>query len=112
MTPTDPLDELENRLRRRLVPGLPPGLRDRVLAEVVEVARPRVASAWRFAIGLAAAVLIGLNLAGMAANEAFSGRIVPRLFPPTGASVSSVGGAAVAPRLGSPWLPCDLPGRR
>ena len=69
MTPPDPLDDLEDRLRRRPVPGLPPGLRARVLTDLAEVARPAPAGAWRFAAGLAAAVLIGLNLVAEARNS-------------------------------------------
>jgi hypothetical protein len=100
VTPTDPFDDLEARLRRRPMPTLPPGLRDRVLADVTVATEPAPADGWRFAAGLAAAVLVGLNLALMAAN----GPLVPRfgLAP----------GVTVAPRFGSPWLPCDLPGGR
>jgi hypothetical protein len=108
VTPTDPLDELEDRLRRRPVPVLPPGLRDRVLADVNEVARPSPAASWRFAAGLAAAVMAGLNLALMAAN----GPLAPRFGLPRRASLASTEGAPVAPRFGCPWLPCDLRGGR
>ena len=100
MTPTDPFDDLEARLRRRPVPALPPGLRARVLADVKEATEPVPADSWRFAAGLAAAVLVGLNLALMAAN----GPLVPQFGLPAEASV--------APRFGSPWVPCDLPGGR
>jgi hypothetical protein len=101
VTPTDPFDDLESRLRRRPVPALAPEFRERVLADMTTAAGPVPAGRWRFAAGLAAAVLVGLNLAGIAANDLFAGPVVPRLLPPPGAS----------PRLASPWLPCDLPGR-
>jgi hypothetical protein len=56
-------DDLETRLRTRPAPPLPPSLRGRVLAAVE---RPRT-SRWRFTAGLAASLLIGLNLALLAA---------------------------------------------
>ena len=88
MTPTDPLDDLEARVRRRPMPALPPGLRDRVLADTAAVAEPTPVVDWRFAASLAAAVLVGLNVALMASNL-IAGPVVPRLFPPPGASVAS-----------------------
>jgi hypothetical protein len=107
----DPFDDLGARLRRRPMPALPAGLRDHVLADVVVAPERAPIVDWRFAASLAAAVLVGLNVAAMASHSV-AGLAVPRLLPPAGVSVTSTDSAAVASRFGSPWLPCDLPGGR
>lgn len=111
MTPADQFDDLEDRLRRRAVPALPFELRDRVLGGVKGVREPTTFVTWRLAASLAAALLVALNVAVMGSNF-FAGPVVPRVFPPPGTSVASTDSGAVAPRFGSPWLPCDLPGGR
>jgi hypothetical protein len=109
--PDDRFEDLESRLRGRRMPMLPSELRDRVLADVSSAAEPAPIVSWRLAASLAAGVLVALNVAAMGSNL-FAGPVVPRVFPPPGTSVASTDSGAVAPRFGSPWLPCDLPGGR
>jgi hypothetical protein len=111
VTPDERFDELESRVRGRLMPVLPLRLRDRVLADVTRVAAPVPKLNWQLAAGLAAAVLVALNVAAIASSF-FAGPVIPRTFPPYGESVASTESPTVAPRFGSPWLPCDLPGGR
>jgi len=111
VTSDEAFEDLEGRVRRRPMPALPPALRDRVLVDVIGISEPAPKWDWRFAASLAAAVLVGLNVVAMAGNS-LAGLAVPRLLPPPGVSVASTESTSVAPRFGSPWLPCDLPGRR
>ena len=115
-------DELEDRLRRRPAPPLPPGLRGRVLAELAQIRAAR-SSPWSFAAALAACLLIGLNLAVTAGGLAAA----PAVPPPSRAAVDARAAAIAAdwPELapaaewlarrevagattGSPWVPRDL----
>jgi hypothetical protein len=117
VTPS-PDDALEARLRSRPAPPLPPRLRRRVLSAVGR-ARP---SRLRFAVGLAASLLIGLNLALLAAgspaaspwpsslNERVSTLRTRRPdLSPEEATYLALHGPA-DPSAGSPWLPIDLAG--
>ena len=111
MTPGNEFDELEARMRRRPMPALPSDLRDRLLADVAKIAESTRRLSWPLAAGIAAAVAVGLNVVAMT-SHVNAGPVAPRLLPPPGMSVASTDPGAVAPRLGSPWLPCDLPGGR
>lgn len=108
---TNPDDDLEARLRSRPTPPLPPSLRDRVMAEVsrrTTVATPEGVSWTRFAVGLAASLLVGLNLAVLAADSpARSPWPAPLSVWPM---VSPEPIHSPEPGAGSPWLPIDLAG--